>query len=60
MDPADYTADLEEEVQTLRSRVAELEGELHKTREELRIALERKVEEVSVSLDLHPTSTDGV
>jgi len=48
MDSADYIADLEEEARTLRRRVSELEEELRETREELRVALERKVEEVSV------------
>ena len=48
MDSEDYIADLEEETRTLRGRVAELEEELRQTREELRVALEQKVEEVSV------------
>lgn len=48
MDPTDYIADLEEEMETLRGRVADLEEELDKAREELRLARERKVEEVSV------------
>ena len=47
MDSEDYIADLEE-TRTLRGWVAELEEELRQTREELRMALERKVEEVSV------------
>ena len=46
MDPQDYIADPEEEVQILRSRVVELEEELRRAREELMAALERKVEEV--------------
>ena len=46
MNSEDYIADLEEEARTLRSRVTELEEELRQTREELRVALERKVEEV--------------
>ena len=53
MDSADYIADLEEESRTLRSRVAELEEELCRAREELRVALERKVEEVSTPSYLH-------
>ena len=48
MDSEDYITDLEEETRTLRGRVAELEEELRQTREELRVSLERKVEEVSV------------
>ena len=46
MNSEDYITDLEEEARTLRSRVTELEEELRQTREELRVALERKVEEV--------------
>ena len=46
MNSEDYIADLEEEARTMRSRVTELEEELRQTREELRVALERKVEEV--------------
>ena len=46
MNSEDYIADLEEDARTLRSRVTELEEELRQTREELRVALERKVEEV--------------
>jgi len=49
---ADYIADLEAEVSILRDRVAELEAELTKSRENLRIALERKVEEVGIRLSL--------
>ena len=45
---ADYIADLEEEVRTLRGQVAGLEAELTKARENLNIALERKVEEVII------------
>jgi hypothetical protein len=48
MDP-DYVADLEGEVLALRGRVAELEGELRQVRADLTVALERKVEEASVS-----------
>lgn len=48
MDPRDYIADLEEEVRTLRGRAAELEEELRQIKEELRVANERKVEEVSL------------
>ena len=51
MDPADYITDLEGESRTLRDRVAELEEELRKVREELRVARERKIEEVTVPLD---------
>jgi len=51
MDPVDYIADLEEETRALHSRVVELEEVLRKAREKLRTARERKVEEVSVSLD---------
>jgi hypothetical protein len=40
--------------------VVELEEELRQAREELRIALERKVEEVSVALDFRFASTDDV
>lgn len=47
MDSRDYITDLEEETRTLRSRVVELEEELRQAREELKVALERKVEEVS-------------
>jgi hypothetical protein len=54
MDSADYIADLEREVQTLHDRVAELEGELLKVRDELRVAYERKLEEVSVPFDHRP------
>ena len=43
---ADYIADLKEKVRVLRGRVTELEAELVETRENLNIALERKVEEV--------------
>ena len=50
MDPTDYITDLKEEAETLRSRVAELEKELGKAKEELRLARERKVEEVSVPI----------
>ena len=50
MNSEDYIADLEEEARTLRSRVTELEEELRQTREELRVALERKVEEVGSSV----------
>ena len=50
MDPTDHIADLEREVVSLRNRVAELEGELHQAREELKAAHERKVEEVSIPL----------
>lgn len=52
MDPEDRIADLEEEVRFLRSRVVELEEQLHR-------ALERKVEEVSV-FTLHPIVTDAM
>ena len=54
MDPSDYIAEQEEEIRALRSRVKELEdiGVQSKVRiaeleEALRVALERKVEEVS-------------
>ena len=57
MDPTDYIADLEEEVETLRGRVADLEEELDKVREELRLACERKVEEVSVLTYFYLAST---
>jgi len=46
MNSADYLANVEG-ARILRRRVAELEEELRETREELRVALERKVEEVS-------------
>lgn len=46
MDWADHIADLEEETRTLRSRVVQLEEELRVAKEELRIARERKIEEV--------------
>ena len=44
MDFTDYVADLEGEVRALRDRITELE-------EQLRVACERKVEEVSVYFD---------
>ena len=53
MDP-DYVADLEGEVLALRGRVAELEGELRQVRVDLAVALERKVEEASVSFLISP------
>ena len=53
MDP-DYVADLEGEVLALRGRVAQLEGELHQVRADLAVALERKVEEASVSFLISP------
>jgi len=59
MDSADYLADLEEEARTLRRRVAELEEDLREAREELRVALERKVEEVSVPSNVYFASTDS-
>jgi len=59
MDSADYLADLEEEARTLRHRVAELEEELREAREELRVALERKVEEVSAPSNIYFASTDS-
>jgi len=59
MDSADYLADLEEETRTLRCRVAELEKELREAREELRVALERKVEEVSAPSNIYFASTDS-
>lgn len=43
---ADYIVNLEEEGRVLRGQVTELEAELVETRENLKIALERKVEEV--------------
>ena len=49
---ADYIANLEAEVSVLHDRVAELEAELTESRENLRIALERKFEEVSIRLSL--------
>ena len=48
MNSEDHIADLEEEVQTLRRRVAELEEELRQANGELEIARHRKVEEVSL------------
>jgi len=54
----DYIADLEEENRTLRSRVARLEEELRQVREDLRKALERKVEEVSVAPHSHLAGMD--
>jgi len=59
MDPADYIADLEGEARTLRGRVVELEEELQQVREELRVACERKVEEVTVPSDFHSEGVDG-
>jgi len=50
---ADYIADLEEEVRVLRGRVTELEAEVVEARENLNIALERKVEEV-ITIPLIP------
>ena len=47
MDPEDYLADLEEENRTLRSRLAKAEEKVRRLEEDLRIALHRKVEEVS-------------
>ena len=49
---ADHIDDLEKEADMLRGRIAELEAELTKVREDLNIALERKVEEVSICLFL--------
>ena len=46
----DYIVDLEEEVRVLRGQVTELEAELTEARENLSIALKRKVEEVSIPL----------
>jgi len=48
MDPEDYTADLEEELRSVRSQLAEAKEEIRQLKEDLRIARERKVEEVSV------------
>jgi len=45
---ADYITDLEDEVRVLRDRVTELEAELVEARENLNIALERKIEEVII------------
>ena len=59
MDPADYITDLEEEARTLRGRVTELEQELRKVSEELRVARERKVEEVTVPSYFHSPGIDG-
>lgn len=59
MDPIDHITDLEEEARTLRRRVAELEEDLRKVREELRIARERKVEEVIVPSDLYSVGING-
>lgn len=50
MDSTDYITDLEEEAQILHGRVAELEEELRKAREELRVAYGRKVEDVTAPL----------
>lgn len=59
MDPIDHITDLEEEARTLHRRVAELEEDLRKVREELRVARERKVEEVIVPSDLHSAGING-
>jgi len=59
MDPADYITDLEGEARTLRGRVADLEEELRQVREEIRVACERKVEEVIVPSDLHSVGVGG-
>ena len=48
----DHIANLEEDIHKLHHWVAELEAELTKVREDLNIALERKVEEVSIHLFL--------
>jgi len=58
MNSADYLANVEG-ARTFRRRVAELEEELREAREELRVALERKVEEVSAPSDIYFTSTDS-
>jgi len=47
MDPKDFIADLEEENRTLRRQLAEEKEASRRLREELRVARERKVEEVS-------------
>jgi len=46
MDPADYIADLEEEVRTLRGKVAGLEKKVCQLEDDLKISRDRKVEEV--------------
>jgi len=47
MDSKDFIADLEEENRTLRNQLAEEKEVSRRLREELRVACERKVEEVS-------------
>ncbi|KAF9779240.1 hypothetical protein BJ322DRAFT_1113588 [Thelephora terrestris] len=50
----DYIADLEEEVHTLRVKVAELEEELSQAQKDLTSALERKIEEVIADEGIPP------
>lgn len=59
MSERDYLADAHIENLILRTRIVELEEELDRLREELRVAHERKIEEVSVSSDFHPGGIDG-
>jgi len=56
MDSEDYIAELGEEARSLRRQVVELEDELRQVREDLMIALDRKVEEVSPSSRLYSVS----
>jgi len=53
MNAEDYIADLEEEVRTLRHRIAGLEENLRQVKGDLEIARHRKVEEVSPLLYPH-------
>ena len=59
MSERDYLTDAHNENLNLRARIAELEEELDGLRQELRVARERKVEEVSPYSDLHPAGIDG-
>ena len=47
MDPKDYTADLEEELKSVCIQLVKTREEICQLKEDLRIACEQKVEEVS-------------
>ena len=59
MSERDYLTDAQNENASLRARIVELEEELYFVREQLRVARERKIEEVSASPDFHQAGVNG-
>jgi len=62
MDPIDHVtdSDLEEEIRSLRGLLADAKEEIRQLKEDLRVASERKVEEVSMQSHSHFMGVDMI